>query len=65
MLLDKHLPEMKDDFNPETLKEGVVAKEKNTKNSTLTATIPAKERYRIFVNGATKKASVTVKIDSQ
>ena len=65
VLLDKNLPEIKDDFNPEKLTEGVVAKEKNTKDSTLTATIPAKEKFRIFVNGATKKANVSVKIDSQ
>jgi len=65
ILLDKHLGEMKDDFNPETLKEGVLAKEKGTKDSTLTATIPAKEKYRVFINGAQKKANVTVKIDSQ
>ena len=62
---DENLPEIKDDFNPEKLTEGVVAKEKNTKDSTLTATIPAKEKFRVFVNGATKKANVTVKIDSQ
>jgi hypothetical protein len=65
VLLDKNLGEMKEDFNPETLKEGILAKEKNTKECTLTATIPAKEKYRVFVNGASKKASVTVKIDSQ
>jgi hypothetical protein len=65
VLLDKNVGEIKDDFNPETLKEGIIAKEKNTKDATLTATIPAKENYRIFINGATKKASVTVKVDSQ
>ena len=65
VLLDKNMPEGKDDFDPETMKEGVIAKEKNTKQATLTATIPAKEKYRVYVNGVAKKASVTVKIDSQ
>ncbi len=65
VLLDKDLPDIKDDFDPDKLKDGVLAKDKNTKDSTLTATIPAKEKYRVFINGATKKASVSVKIDSQ
>lgn len=65
VLLDKNIPEGKEDFDPESMKEGVVAKEKNTKSATLTATIPAKQAYRVFINGVTKKASVTVKIDSQ
>ena len=65
VLLDKNLPEGKDDLNPETLKEGVLAKQKATKDATLTATVPGKEKYRVFVDGAAKKANVTVKIDSQ
>jgi hypothetical protein len=64
ILLDKNFQD-KDDFDPDQLREGVLAKEKNTKECTLTATIPAKEKYRVFVNGAANKASVTVKIDSQ
>lgn len=55
----------KEEFDPETLKEGVLAKEKNTKEATVTATVPAKEAFRIYVNGATKKASVSVKIDGK
>ena len=65
VLLSKNVPEGKDDFDPESLQEGVITKEKNTKDATLTATIPAKEKFVIFVNGATKKANVTVKVDSQ
>jgi hypothetical protein len=65
VLLDKNLGETKDDINPEKLTEGVLAKELKTKECTLTATIPGKEKYRVFVNGASTKASVTVKIDSQ
>ncbi|HKA06991.1 MAG TPA: hypothetical protein VKD71_07010 [Gemmataceae bacterium] len=65
VLLSKNVPEGKDDFDPEALKEGVIAQEKNTKDATLTATIPAKEKFVIFVNGAAKKASVIVKVDSQ
>ena len=65
IILDKNVPEGKDDFDPETLKEGVLAKEKGKKDADLSVTIPAKEKFRVFVNGAVKKASVTVKIDSQ
>ena len=65
VLLVKNVPEGKTDFDPETMTEGVLAKEKNTKSATVTATVPAKEKYRIFVNGANKKANVTVKVDSQ
>ena len=65
VLLDKHVPEGKDDFDADALKEGVLAKEKAKKEATLTATIPAKEKYRVYVNGAAKSANVTVKVDSQ
>ena len=65
VILDKSIPEGKDDFDPETLKDGVVAKEKGKTEATLSATIPAKEKFRIYVDGVKKKASVTVKIDSQ
>jgi hypothetical protein len=65
VLLDKHIPSGKDDFDPQTMKEGVLAKELKTKEATLTATIPAKEKYRVYVDGSDKTASVTVKVDSQ
>ena len=67
ILLEKDVPKGdKDDFDPDTMKEGVLAKEKNTKDATLTATIPGKEKYQVYVsNPGTKPASVTVKIDSQ
>jgi len=57
--------EGKTDYDPETLKEGVLGKEKSTKSATLTVTVPAKEKYRIYVDGASKKANVSVKVDSQ
>jgi hypothetical protein len=65
VVLEKNIPEGKDEFDPETLKEGVVAKEKAKTEATLTATIPAKEKFRVYIDGVKKKASVTVKIDSQ
>jgi hypothetical protein len=65
VILEKNVPAGKEDFDPETLQEGVLAKEKNAKEATLTATIPGKEAYRVYVTGAAKKANVTVKIDSQ
>lgn len=65
VVLEKDVPDGKDDFDPETLKDKVLAKEKNTKDATLTATIPGKEAYRVFVGGVTKKANVTVKINSK
>jgi hypothetical protein len=65
VLLDKDYPKGKDDFDPETLKTGIIASQKNAKEASLDATIPAKEKYRVIVGGATKQATVTVKIDSQ
>ena len=68
VLLEKDLPTgNKDDFDPDkAMKSGVLAKEKNTKDVTLNATIPAKEKYQIYVtNPGNKTASVTVKVDSQ
>jgi hypothetical protein len=64
VLLSKSV-EGKTDFDPDSMKEGVLAKEKNIKSATLTATVPAKEKYLIYVDGATKKANVSVKVDSQ
>lgn len=65
VILDKNLPKDKDEFDPESLKEGVLGKEKAKKDATLSVTVPAKEKYTVFVNGASKKANVTVKIDSE
>jgi len=66
VILDKNLPpEIKDDFDPETVKEGVLVKEKGKKDADLSVTVPAKEKFSVIVNGAGKKASITVKIDSQ
>jgi len=67
VVLEKEAPQGdKSRFDPDTLKSGVLAKEKNTKEATLTATIPAKEAYLIYVsNPSPKDASVTVKVDSQ
>jgi len=68
ILLEKDVPAgEKDYFNPdEKMKTGILAKEKNTKEVTLQATIPAKEKYQIYVsNPGTKTATVTVKVDSQ
>ena len=68
ILLEKDLPPGgKDDFDPDkTMKSGILASEKNTKDVTLNATIPAKEKYQIYVqNPGGKTDSVTVKVDSQ
>ena len=68
VLLEKDLPTgNKEDFDPDKdMKSGVLAKEKNTKDVTLNATIPAKEKYQIYVNNTgTKTAAVMVKVDSQ
>lgn len=54
-----------EDFDPETMKTGILASEKKVTSATLTATIPAKEAYRIYCGGAAKQTSVTIKIDSQ
>src|SRR5260221_1280118 len=49
VLLEKDVPSgSKDDFDPDTMKSGIVAKEKNTKEATLQATIPAKEKFQIY-----------------
>jgi hypothetical protein len=68
ILLEKDIPPgEKDDFDPDVnMKSGVLAKEKNTKDITLSATIPAKEKFQVYVNNTgSKPASVTVKIDSK
>jgi inosine-uridine nucleoside N-ribohydrolase len=65
VILEKDIPQGKTEFDPESLPSGVLAKEKATKQATLTATIPAKEKFRVYFDAAVKKTNVTVKIDSQ
>jgi hypothetical protein len=65
VILEKDVPSGKDDFDPETLKSGVLGKEKATKQATLTVTVPAKEKFRVQFDGVAKKTTVTAKIDSQ
>ena len=66
VLLEKDMPKGKgDDFDPDMMKVTFIASQKNAKDASLDATIPAKEKYVIIVSGATKKTNVTVKIDSQ
>lgn len=68
ILLEKDVPSGgKDEFDPDkSMKSGILATEKNAKDVTLNATIPAKEKYQIYVNNpGNKTASVTVKVDSQ
>ncbi len=62
VMLTKEVPSQ-DEFDPAT--RTVLASEKNTKEATITATIPAKEKYRIYITGASKETSGTVKVDSQ
>jgi len=66
VLLEKNVPKVdKSDFEPEKMKEGVLAKEVLTKSATLEVKIPAKEAFEIFlVNRNNKAANVTVKVDS-
>jgi hypothetical protein len=67
VLLDKDIPAgNRDEFDPDVFKVTPLASEKDTKEVTLNATIPAKEKYLVFVgNRGSKSATVTVKIDSQ
>ncbi len=68
VILDKELPAGKagaDDFDPGQLDKGTLAQKKDTKEASLDVTIPAKEKYRVYVSGAKKKAQVTIKIDEQ
>jgi hypothetical protein len=67
VLLEKDIPESKkDDPEPEKMTAGVLASEKKVKDSALTATVPGKEAYCVFVqNPGNKTATVTVKVDSQ
>jgi hypothetical protein len=68
ILLEKDVPAgEKDQFDPDAkMKTGILAKEKDAKEATLTATVPAKEKYQVYVtNPGSKPAAVTVKVDSQ
>jgi uncharacterized protein YcfL len=68
VLLEKDLPPgNKDYFDPDAkMKSGILASEKKTRDATLQATIPGKEKYQIYVsNPGDKAANVTVKVDSQ
>jgi len=68
ILLEKEIPSGdKDDFDPDVnMKSGVLAKEKKAKDVVLQATIPAKEKFQVYLNNpGSKPANVTVKIDSQ
>ncbi|HVK09868.1 MAG TPA: hypothetical protein VM597_13925 [Gemmataceae bacterium] len=64
VLLAKDVP-TKEEFDPGTLDKGTLAQKKDTKDTTLDVTIPAKEKYRVYLSGAKKKAQVSVKIDEQ
>jgi hypothetical protein len=68
VLLEKDVPPgTKDDFDPDAkMKSGILATEKKTRNATLQATVPGKEKYQVYVtNPGQKPANVTVKVDSQ
>lgn len=65
VLLEDQLGGKKDDLDPTKLPAGaILASEKNSKEGTISASIPAKKAYRIFVNGATKKTTVNLKLDT-
>jgi hypothetical protein len=67
ILLEKDVAEDKaGDPEPEMMKSGILAQEANAKDATLTATVPGKEAFRIYVhNPSSKTANVAVTIDSQ
>ena len=65
VVLKKDVPPGKEDFDPATMKTGVLASSQMTKDANLDVTVPAQEEYWIIVNGAIKKATGTIKIDSQ
>src|SRR5947209_19130152 len=54
VILEKDVPSAKKttEFDPSTLTSGVVASQMNTKEASLDATIPAKEEFRVYLNGA-------------
>ncbi|WP_020473097.1 hypothetical protein [Zavarzinella formosa] len=66
ILLDDQLGAMTSEIDPDKLPPAAILdKSKGTKDATLSATIPAKKAYRIFVNNnASKKTTVIVKLDS-
>jgi hypothetical protein len=68
VLLEKDVPPGdRNDFDPNThMKSGILAEAKNAKDTSLQATIPAKEKFQVYVNNTGgKTANVTVKIDSK
>lgn len=65
VVLVKDIPPGVEDYDPALTATGPLAIEKNTKAASLTVTIPAKEKYRVYLSGAKKKATVNVKVDEQ
>jgi len=65
VVLKKDVPGAKEDIDPATIKSSVLASAEKTKSATLDVTIPAKEEFWIVVNGSGKRATGSVKIDSQ
>ena len=68
VMLVKDIPAGKatsEDFDPAQLTTGTLAQKKDAKEASLDVTIPAKEKYRVYLSGVKKKAQVTVKIDEQ
>ena len=66
IILGKSVTGRLDDIDPSKLTSGIITSEKDVKEAKLVATIPAKEKYVVLVNGAKKTdTKVTVKIDSQ
>ena len=68
VILVKDVPAAKggaEDIDPDTLTKAAVAQKKEAKDATLDVTIPAKEKYRVYVSGVKKMAKVTIKIDEQ
>jgi hypothetical protein len=68
VLLVKDIPAAKggaEDIDPGTLTTGGLGQKKDVKEATLDVTVPAKEKYRVYISGVKKLAKVTVKIDEQ
>lgn len=65
ILLEEALTGDKQELDAAKLPEAAILdKSKNTKEATLSATIPSKKAYRIFIYSPNKKTKVTVKVDS-
>jgi hypothetical protein len=65
VMLVKDVPQGMTEVGPGTLPQGILAGEKNTKEATLSVTIPAKEKFRVYIGGVTKATNVSLKIDSE